>query len=81
MGEHFDLQDYDLKFQEVFDSLMAHEIDEELAERMRSSVIPIGELTPKQAREQKINFCLGMVSRNSGITREDIERMVDAGPH
>ena len=63
----------------ALDSIQKVQPDVDLARQLQENVIPLDSQTPQQAREQRINFCLGMVSRNSGITRERIEEMIDRG--
>lgn len=79
MSEHPSIEDAIPGFREVLESMQGVKTDHELIDQLRENIIPIGELTLAQAHEQRINLCLGMASRNSGITRAHIEKMISEG--
>ena len=64
-------------FNEMIENIKSVPIDPLLSKLMKENIIPIDSLTPEQAREQKINFCLGMASRDRIMTRAEAEALVD----
>jgi len=45
-------------FRAALESMKTVEIDQELVKQLRDNIILIEDLTPEQAREQRINLCL-----------------------